>query len=283
MIIALFPHDKIKQSFEKAKEIQEFLSKHNITVVAEDELAKKIGAKPISSINDNDIRFLIAMGGDGTILRLSHKYKHLNAAILGINLGSLGFMADIPAEDIKSSLQDLIDEKYTIDNRLMIKAKRDQQEIYYASNDMVIHRGENHSLIELKVSVDGSYLNTFSCDGIIIATPNGSTAYSLAAGGPILNPELQAFVITPICPHTISNRPFVLNSEHKIEIEFLKKDHQKDIIVHADGIDSFNMKENEPIMFCKSTKKFKLVKLKRHDYFSTLRTKLNWSGKFANQ
>lgn len=281
MIIALFPHEKIKKSFEIAKEIQQFLSKNKITVVAEDEYAKEIGAKPISTINDNDIQFLISMGGDGTILRLSHKYKHLDAAIVGINLGFLGFMADIPLNDIKSSLQDLIDGSYMIDNRLMLKAKAPGKDIHYASNDMVLHRGENHSLIELKVSVDGSYLNTFSCDGLIIATPNGSTAYSLAAGGPILNPELEAFVITPICPHTISNRPFVLSSDHKIEIEYLADSHQKPIVVYADGIDHFSMNDKDSYTFSKSTKKFKLVKLKRHDYFSTLRTKLNWSGKLS--
>jgi NAD+ kinase len=272
MIIALFPNEKKQPSFELAIQIRKFLEEQNVQVVAEDEKAKVIGALPLSKIDQSQIKFLISMGGDGTILRLCHRYAHLNAAILGINLGHLGFMADIPATDIFDSLFDLLNGAYTIDERLMLEAKH-----LRAVNDIVIHRAQNYSLIELAIQVDGAYLNTFVADGVIIATPNGSTAYSLAAGGPILSPNLDAIVITPICPHTISNRPLVLTADRKIEIQYLSE--YGPIDVRADGLDTFALKSGESFTVQKSNRSFKWVNLHRHEYFSTLRTKLSWSGK----
>ena len=280
MIIALFFHEEKKSSFEIAKQLVGYLEKYKVQVVAEDEKAKALNIKPISSINENEIKFLISMGGDGTILRVAHKYSHLDAAILGINLGNLGFMADIPETDILPSLDDLISNKFTIENRLILEGTSAKGEKFFAANDIVFHRACNHSLIDLSLSVDNSFLNTFSADGIIIATPNGSTAYSLSAGGPIVSPQLDAFLITPICPHTISNRPIVLTANHEIEVKYLSTDNAP-VEVHADGLVHFEITTNESFKIKKSKKKFKLVKLKRHDYFSTLRTKLNWTGKIG--
>ena len=278
MIVALFPNEKKKESFSLAKEIRKFLIEHKIEVVAEDDKAKEINAKPISSIDTNKIDFLISMGGDGTILRLSHKYHHLNAAILGINLGYLGFMADIPISDIFPSLEDLIKKKYKIENRIMLDLTSSNNKNYSAANDIVVHRGKNHTLIELALHINDKYVNTFVGDGIIIATPNGSTAYSLAAGGPILSPRIDAFVITPICPHTISNRPIVITADAKIEIKYLNN-YDNPAEVHVDGTEHTYLKENEHILIEKSKHVFKLVKLHRHDFYSTLRSKLSWSGK----
>lgn len=272
MIIALFPNEKKKQSFELASNIREFLERQGVTVVAEDEKAEQIGAKPLSSVNQNHIKFLISMGGDGTILRLCHRYSHLGAAIVGINLGHLGFMADIPINDIYPSLKDLLNGAYTVDERLVLEANH-----LRAVNDIVIHRAQNYSLIELAIHVDGAYFNTFTADGIIIATPNGSTAYSLAAGGPILSPNLEAVVITPICPHTISNRPIVLTADRKIEIEYISD--YAPVEVRADGLDAFLMQSGEALTVKRSPRSFRRVNLHRHEYFATLRTKLAWSGK----
>jgi NAD+ kinase len=276
MLIALFPNERFKESYEIAKGIKEFLSKKKITVVAEDDQAALIGAKPFSSVDLKEIKFLISMGGDGTILRLYNKYLDLDAAILGINLGHLGFMADVPLNHIYESLEDLLKGAYTIENRLVMKAESPHGQKYHAVNDIVMHRGQNPSLIELSIHVDGTYMNTFLADGIVIATPNGSTAYSLAAGGPILSPSIDAFVITPICPHTISNRPFVLNAKHEIEIKYLSP--YDPIEVRADGLDNYLMRTSESLKINKSRHIFRLVNLLRNDYFATLRTKLGWSG-----
>lgn len=272
MMIALFPNEKKQQSFELAVQIRAFLEDKGIIVVAEDEKAALIGAKPLSNVDPQQIKFLISMGGDGTILRLCYRYSHLDAGVLGINLGHLGFMADIPQNDIFPSLTDLLNGAYTVDERLMIETGD-----LRAVNDIVIHRAHNYSLIELAIEVDGTYLNTFNADGIIIATPNGSTAYSLAAGGPILSPTLDALVITPICAHTISNRPIVISPDKTIQIKYLSE--YGPIDVRADGLDALSLESGETLTIQKSLRTFKRVNLHRHDYFATLRHKLAWSGK----
>ena len=277
MIIAIFPHSKKKESKNLAIGIQEYLTSRGATVVAEDEEAPFIGATPMSTIDPQLIDFLLSMGGDGTILNLIHKYASIQAAIIGINLGHLGFMADIPVSEIYPSLQDLILGEYTIDERLTIEAEMPTGGTEFAINDFVIHRGTNSSLVEIAIHVGGTYLNTFVADGIILSTPNGSTAYSLAAGGPILSPNLQAIVLTPISPHTISNRPIVLSADKEIQIQYLSNYGPLD--VSADGIIQSELCSGDVLKIRRSAKTFRLVNLKRHDYFSTLRTKLNWAGK----
>ena len=277
MIIALFTNSRKPESKRLALGIQEYLSDQGVTVVTDDEQATEINALPLSSVNLKDIEFLITMGGDGTILRMVHKYPDLNAAILGINLGHLGFMADIPLSDIYPSLQDLVSGAYKVVDRLVLEGESLRGNHCFAVNDIVIHRAKNPSLVEISIHVDGLYLNTFEADGLIIATPNGSTAYSLAAGGPILSPHLQAIVITPICPHTISNRPIVLTADQEIQIQYLSD--YDPLEIRSDGLIHFPLQTSDVFRIRQSKKKFRLVNLLRRDYFSTLRTKLGWAGK----
>lgn len=277
MNIVIFPHSEKTHSKHLAVGIQEYLSSRGARVYAEDATAKAIGARPLSEIEPKNIDFILSMGGDGTILGLVHTYAHLEAPILGINLGHLGFMADVPVTEIYPSLQDLIQGAYSIDERLSIDALLPSKESFFAVNEVVIHRGQNSSLIELAIHLEGTYLNTFVADGIIISTPNGSTAYSLAAGGPILTPNLDAVVITPISPHTISNRPIVLNLDREIQIQYLSD--LKPVEVSGDGLIRQTLQSGDVLKITRSKKIFRLVNLERHDYYATLRSKLNWSGK----
>lgn len=277
MIIALLPNLTKQQSKAIALGIREYLNQNGVKVVARDEEAEILGALPLSSINIKDITFVITLGGDGTILRFLHTYPELTAPVVGINLGGLGFMADVPLSDIYPCLQSLLKGNYTVDERIMMAGTTHAGESTFALNDIVIHRGQIPSLIELVIHVDGEYLNTFSADGIIIATPNGSTAYSLAAGGPILTPKVEAFVLTPICPHTISNRPIVLLPNHTIQIQYISENEPIEIIF--DGLHYFRMSNSETFYITLSEKKFNLVNLPQYDYFSTLRKKLGWTGK----
>lgn len=276
MIIALFPNTSKPISIQIAKEIGSFLKSKNIEIVTEDDYAAEFGARPLSQVTMSDIDFRISLGGDGTILRLVHRHPTLEAPLLGVNLGSLGFMADIPFNDLYVSLQELVDGHYTIQNRIMMEGRRGEDSCF-AVNEMVVHRARNSSLIELAITVDGDYLNTFAADGVIISTPSGSTAYSLAAGGPILTPELHAFVLTPISPHTISNRPIVIMPKRELQIKYLSA--LEPVEITYDGISTFQMRTNDIFTVSLSTKTFRLVSLSRHDYFSTLRTKLGWTGK----
>jgi NAD+ kinase len=277
MIVALFPSRTHKDALKLAEKVISFFDKHKVHVVVDDEFAKVLNKPLLSETAPTDIHLMISMGGDGAILKRTHQYHGIQAPILGINLGHLGFMADIPLSEIEESLTDLINGEYTIQNRLILEGETTQGEKSYAINDIVIHRGHNPSLIELSIHVDDLYLNTFQADGLIISTPNGSTAYSLAAGGPILVPSLEAIVITPISPHTISNRPIVLSSTQKIEVKYLS--HHKPVEVVTDGVDHSMLKTHETVRIHRSLKNFKLINLTKKDFFSTLRTKLGWSGK----
>lgn len=277
MKIALFPNTSKRESLQIALGVVKFLREKGIAVFAEESDADHLKIPSLSTLDMSEIDFFISMGGDGSILHLVHRYPLSRAAILGINLGHLGFMADIPISDLYPSLQDFLHKKYTIDHRIIIDGLGPKGEKAFAVNDFVLHRGKNSTLIEVAISVDGRHLNSFEADGIILATPNGSTAYSLAAGGPIVSPSLPAFVITPISPHTISNRPIVLTSHHTISMKYLSSLSSIDVI--ADGIEQFSLSTNESIHFRCSTNTFKLITLAKKDYFATLREKLHWTGK----
>ncbi len=276
MLIALFPNEMKNQSLKIATEVCQFLKSKNVNVVAEDRLAPMIGAQELSKVEIDNIDFRISLGGDGTILRLVHRHPNLQAPLLGINLGSLGFLADIPLHDIYSSLEDLLKGYYTIQKRMMMESLTSKGDTCFAVNEVVVHRAQNPCLIDLAIYVDDVYLNTFSADGIILSTPSGSTAYSLAAGGPILTPELNAFIITPICPHTISNRPIVLMPKQNIQIKYLSP--YMPVEISYDGISSFTLAKEETLTTIVSEQRFHLVNLARHDYFFTLREKLGWQG-----
>ena len=277
MIIALFPNTLKSQSKLIALSIREFLSTRGVTVVVEDTESQELGATPLSSIDPKTINFAISLGGDGTLLRLVHRHPQIEAPLIGINLGSLGFMADIPINDIFSSLQDLLNGNYQLSKRIIMEGKTTKNESCFAVNEFVIHRANNPCLIDLAIHVDGSYLNTFSADGIIVATPSGSTAYSLAAGGPILTPELNALLITPICPHTISNRPIVLLPEKELQIQYISD--LDPVEITYDGFPEIHIASGDVFRIFRSARSFTLVNLPYHDYFSTLRRKLGWVGK----
>lgn len=278
MIVALFPNFSKPNAKDLAIEIRDFLVAKNIKVLAEDDFAEELGASPLSSEKPSAIDFMISMGGDGSILRLLHRHPQIHAPVIGVNLGSLGFLADIPQSNIFPSLEGIFSGASTanIQDRIIMEGHTEKGKSCFAVNEMVIHRGKNPCLIDLAIYVDGSYLNTFSADGIIISTPSGSTAYSLAAGGPILTPELEAFVITPICPHTISNRPIVLMPKSEIKIQYLNEYSPVEIIY--DGICDMEMSTKETFSITPASRRFKLVSLTSIDYFSTLRTKLGWTG-----
>ncbi len=276
MNIALFGNLNKKTTYEVALSIRDFLQARGISVIARQEDATDLRVQPLSSFPVQEIDFSISLGGDGTILRLIHSFPELEAPILGINLGHLGFMADVPVFDLYPSLDELLKGNYRVENRIMMEGMTLHNEHCFAVNDIVVHRSKNPTLIDLSIHVDGVYLNTFSADGLIISTPSGSTAYSLAAGGPILTPELKAFVITPISPHTISNRPIVLMPQEQIEIQYLSP--YEPIEISYDGFSRFSMVTNDIFKISPSSRIFKMVSLKKSDYFTTLRTKLGWSG-----
>lgn len=278
MIVALVAHAEKKISYEIASKIIEFFGKHSVEIVCDDSLSKKFKTKTISSINPKKISCVLILGGDGTIMRYYHNFSQSQIPIVGINLGEVGFMADIPVSELYASLEDILKKKYEIETRLVIEGHEEGKSPLFAVNELTFHRAKNTASIELAVYVDGTYFNTFRGDGLLISTPNGSTAYSLSAGGPLLSPTLDGLVITPICPHTISNRPFVLSTSHEIELQYLNNfEHPIEIL--ADGISKTELAYKGIFKVKKSKKEFKLIKLDRYDYYSILRSKMNWLGR----
>ena len=277
MIIALFTNPEKNHRKPIVDEIRDFLIARGVRVVAEESAAASFGVESLSQIDPKTVDFIISLGGDGTILRIFHTHPELDAPLMGINLGSLGFMADITLEEVFPSLENLLNGNHHIQNRMMIQGEIHNQNSNFAINDIVIHRAQNPFLIELAIYVDGDYLNTFSADGMIVATANGSTAYSLSSGGPILTPELDALILTPICPHTISNRPIVLMPKNEIEVRYLNE--ADPIEITYDGHSRVVMRSGERLRIRRSPRTFRLVTMFHYDYFSTLRTKLGWTGK----
>ncbi len=276
MNVFIFRNRSKPQSKNIATGIAEYLSTRDVRIIVEQEDAEILQAIPITEFNPDDIDFTITLGGDGTILRAVHFFPDLRAPILGINLGSLGFMADIPITEIYPSLQEILKNNYSVKERVMMQGETLLGESCFAVNEITFHRAENSSIVELAVHVDGTYLNTFAADGVIISTPCGSTAYSLAAGGPIIAPDLKAFVLTPISPHTISNRPIVFKP-NEIQVQYISD--LKPIEINADGLSNFPLRTGEVFRIRFADRTFRLINLHHHDYYSTLRSKLGWSGK----
>lgn len=276
MRIALFPNLTKPGSLQISLDIRDFLQKKGVLVVTEEEKAKALSIPSLSTVHPSEIDLLISLGGDGTILRIIHANPDIQAPILGINLGSLGFMADVQIQDTYEALQAIIEGRYIVHERVVVEGCVDPSNTCFAINEIVIHRASNPCLIDLEIEVNGSYINTFSADGLIVSTPNGSTAYSLAAGGPILTPDLNALVITPICPHTISNRPIVIGFDQEIKISYQSP--YAPIEIAYDGFSFQKMESRGQLTIRPSTRKFRLVTFPGHDFFSTLRSKLGWTG-----
>ena len=224
---------------------------------------------------------LIAVGGDGTFLSAARAASGCNIPLIGINLGRLGFLVDISPAELKTKLNDILQGHYRKEKRFLLRTKiiRDAHVIHEetAVNEVVIHRWVTPSMIELKTCIDGVYLNTQRSDGLIISTPTGSTAYSLSAGGPIIHPALDVLLLVPLNPHTLSNRPIVINASSEIEINFIKTK-EVNAQVTCDHIAIPDVLISDTILIKKAPNPITILHPENHDFFHTLRDKLHWSG-----
>ena len=224
------------------------------------------------------VDLVFVLGGDGTMLNVSRLVAEKGIPILGINLGSLGFITEVNRDEIFSTVDKMLNGGCEIEERLMLSAaiRRDGKKIadYTVLNDVVINKGALARIIDLETNIDGNYVTTFKADGLIISTPTGSTAYSLSAGGPILYPTLESIVLTPICSHTLTNRPIVLPDHSKIEI--IIKSLSEDVFLTLDGQVGFSLRMNDVITINKAHYKTKLLLPFERNYFKVLRTKLKW-------
>jgi NAD+ kinase len=221
---------------------------------------------------------LIAVGGDGTFLSVARMVRFTGKPVVGINAGGLGFLTDIGPENLAACLQKIAAGNYTIMSRMVIKAvlKRQGKVIatLHALNDIFINRYHKPKLTSISAWYGDDFITDFQADGIIIATPSGSTAYSLAAGGPIVEPGICAFVLNPICPHSLTERPLILPAQKPIRLLINRKN--PDLLLSADGLESIRLQVEDEVIVSYEGSQANLIQLADRPYFELLRTKLHW-------
>ncbi len=269
-----------KEAAQIVAEIAPWLTGKGVVPLIDRETAEKAGLA--SELSPEDIPAqadgMIVLGGDGTLLYAARLMGGREIPILGVNLGSLGFLTDVAAPELKDTLQRFISGNVTVGERMMLEAVVEdgsgKTETFSVLNDVVINKGNLSRTIRLQAWVNGAFLTVFNGDGLIIATPTGSTAYSLSAGGPIVHPTLCAVIITPICPHLLTNRPIVVPESSVVEVKLVSGD--GNVSVTLDGQVGAEFSEHHRLTVRKSAHKILLVEPPDRDHFEILRTKLNW-------
>ena len=222
--------------------------------------------------------FILTLGGDGTILSLARAVGGRGTPILGIHLGELGFLAEVVLEDMFPRLDAVAAGDYNIQKRMVIKCivnNGNEPQTFYALNDIVVDRGKSHRLLNCDLLANDDFVAKYNADGLIVATPTGSTAYSLASGGPIVMPTFGSMVVTPICPHTLTLRPIVFPDDQILEISF-PVDGGEEMALAIDGQVNEYLKSTAKVVIQKATFKINMVNFTDSNYFNTLRAKLGW-------
>jgi NAD+ kinase len=266
---------------EVVTRLVEWLTERKIEVTLEKETAGIVPAVRAAAANKAELPglsdLLIVLGGDGTLLSMARAVGDLGVPILGVNLGGLGFLTATTLDEMLPSLEAAIDGRMVVEDRLMLTARVIRNGAvtceHMALNDMVITKSAMSRIISLAVSVEGEYATAYRADGLIISTPTGSTAYSLSAGGPILFPTADAIVLTPICSHTLTNRPIVIPASHRIEVTVQS---DQEIMLTVDGQVGVGLRERDVVEVVKAAAHIRLVRFPQKDFFSVLRTKLKW-------
>lgn len=285
MIIGIIAKNNIEEPFEITKKLSNWLKERGVEVYVEKELGKKI--RHPNSIDRREIPKLVdvilVFGGDGTFLGVAREACKYGTPILGINLGGLGFLTEVTVEELYPMMERIIDGDYEVEDRQMLitSIRRGKKNIgtYEVLNDVVINKGALARIIDLAIYIEDSHVTTYKADGIILATPTGSTAYSLSAGGPIVHPGIPVTIITPICPHTLTNRPLVVSSEMKVEIKVTTQ--EPDTYLTLDGQIGVRLKTGDLIEVKRTDTSVKLIKSPFRDFFSILKTKLMWGERYG--
>jgi len=272
---------KDKKALEKADELEIWIKSKNIKVIRKISTEIDYGLlKKNKSSAPSDIDCLFVLGGDGTFLSAARWIGDNQIPVIGIKFGEVGFLAEQSEKDLFASAEAIIKKEFIIQRRmrLLVRVLRDNKEVIKetALNDIVINKGALARLAEINTYIDDDYLTTYKADGLIISTPTGSTAYSLAAGGPILHPDVPGIIITPICPFTLTNRPLIVPVKAAIKIEISKK--AADIMLTVDGQTGVEIDSKDSIIIEKWPHPVNMIQLNNQNYYDILKSKLKWSG-----
>lgn len=279
--IGILPNLTKPEAGEVALRTARWLLRHDAIPLLPDELLSKWEIEESIFLLPTDrialeSEALIALGGDGTILNLVRLPEFDKVPILAVNLGGLGFMTEIKRDEIEEALEDLMSGRFGLDERMLLRVEIvEGDEIIFSSlalNEVVVKGFAK--MINLDAFIDGEHLATYPADGLIVATPSGSTAYSLSAGGPILHPNLDAILLCPICPHALTIRPFVAKPDSVITVYLLSRGESASVIV--DGRETHRFEPHSSVRIYKSDKRLKLIRSARRGYYEVLRSKLKW-------
>ena len=261
--------------FEVARELREILAERGLSVTTGITLAHALGAPELAEGSFEECDLLMVLGGDGTLLSALDYALPKNIPMLGINLGRMGFMTEVDPENLHRDVSDVLDGNYTIDSRMTLTVAGQNENNFFALNDIVLTRAtQSVRILSLEIEVNGIVVDRISGDGLIVATATGSTAYSLSAGGPIIRPGLDCLVITPICPHTLNTRPVVVSSNDVIKIRVM--DDRGGAQAVMDGRKVVNVPCGEPgVTILRSELRAQFIRLHDRNYFSLLRDKLS--------
>ena len=264
---------------EILKDFLPWLNNRGLEVFLDTETASllKMKGSPRSEM-PSLVDMIVVLGGDGTMLNVARLVCERGVPILGVNLGGLGFITEVQKEEVCNAMDKTLSGEYSIEDRMMLTAHihRHGEKIaeYTVLNDVVINKGALARIIDLETYINKAYVTIFKADGLIVSTPTGSTAYSLSAGGPVLYPTLDCIILTPICPHTLTNRPTVLPDDALIEI--MLKSVSEDVFLTLDGQVGFSLRKDDVVEIKRSPFKTRLIIPFERDYFQILRTKLKW-------
>ena len=286
--IGIIGNPKKLSALKLARDLSKWLGKKGVKVFVSRDCAEMLLDKKLLVENEallSNIDILIALGGDGTLLSAARLVSSSGIPILGVNLGGLGFLTEVNYSRIYEVLEQVLDNKFSIENRMLIngyvlRKGKGKVSHFSALNDAVITTEAIARVLKLETSIDKQYVTTYIADGLIISTPTGSTAYSLSAGGPIVHPALKAIIITPICPHTLTNRPIIVSEKSSISVEPIFETNK--IALTIDGQIKFDLLHSDKLVIKKAPYTLKLISSPENDFFTILRKKLKWSGHSVN-
>ncbi len=269
-----------KEAWETACKLSDWLAERDIDLVGKPHAETEICDIQVAGIEEfkNDVDLIVVLGGDGTMISTARLTGNREVLVLGINYGSLGYLTEFRIEEMFPALEAILEGNYEIDHRVMLDVEHWRGDEQLATgrvlNDVVINKAVLARIIEIEVNLNDLFVNSFRADGLIVATPTGSTAYSLSAGGPIIYPSMNAMVLTPICPFTLTNRPIVVPDTAEISLRL--KNQSDGVVLTLDGQIGYAVQTNDYISIRKSAINFNLVQPPNRNYFDVLRNKLTW-------
>ncbi|MBP5200565.1 MAG: NAD(+)/NADH kinase [Schwartzia sp.] len=283
MRIAVFPNIDKEDAPEVLARIIRFFRDKDVRLMLPADSAAFFHCEDcgVPDIDGQPMDMALSIGGDGTLLGVCRRVYEKNVPVCGVNIGTFGFLADIELAELEAKLGKILRGEYHLEERMVISgfvqsAGKEERFLGHAINDVVVTKGGAARMLQLGLSVDGFHVMDYKADGLIVSTATGSTAYSLSAGGPLVNPKIKALLLTPICPHTFNARPIVMDENETIKIDIAAL--HRDIMVTFDGQESFHLLPGDAVIVRRAALPAKIVKFDDKNYYQTIRTKLLYSA-----